>query len=101
VADWSDRFPGVELTVTVAHGRPAQVVLDAAADADVVVVGRHRRDLEHVARLGPTAREVIAQSDIPVEVVPVARVRASAPLGFERSGLERSDLERSGAIRKS
>lgn len=86
VHDWSDVFPDVEVETSFAHGRPARVLVGAAADADVLITARHHRDLQHPVRLGPTPRAVLGASDTPVEVVPLTGAPATAPLVLERSG---------------
>lgn len=86
VPDWSAAFPDVEVELSVVPGQAALVLADAAADADLVVIARHERDLRHLARLGPTARAVLGVSDTPVEVFPLTGEPTTAPLVLERSG---------------
>ncbi|MFC8597319.1 universal stress protein [Isoptericola sp. NPDC057191] len=86
VADWRDSFPDVEVEIGVVPGRPAQELVDAAAGADVLVLARRRRDLEHLGRLGPTTRAVLGHAGTPVEVVPLTGVPKHAPLVLERFG---------------
>ncbi|ANC29892.1 universal stress protein [Isoptericola dokdonensis] len=86
VADWSAGFPDVTVEVAVVHGRPAQVLVDASASADVVLVARRRRSLGHPSRLGATARAVLGHAAAPVEVVPLTGVPQHAPLVLERFG---------------
>ncbi len=88
VDGWRDSFPDVAVETTAVQGQPAHCLIDAAEAADLLVVARHRRDLEHLARLGPTSRAIIGFSDTPVVVVPLtgAPASASAPLVLERSG---------------
>ncbi|MFE6970646.1 universal stress protein [Isoptericola sp. NPDC057653] len=86
VADWRASFPDVEVEVTVVPGRPAAQLVDAAASADVLLLARRRRDLEHPGRLGPTTRAVLGRPGVPVEVVPMTGVPRHAPLVLERFG---------------
>jgi nucleotide-binding universal stress UspA family protein len=86
VRDWSDVFPGVAVETSFTHGQPARVLIDAATDADLLMIARHQRDLLHPARLGPTPRAVLGASDVPVEVVPLTGAPTTAPLVLVRSG---------------
>ncbi|GHH78005.1 universal stress protein [Promicromonospora soli] len=86
VHDWSAVYPDVEVKTSFVHGWPARVLVDAAADADVLMTARHHRDLRHLVRLGPIPREVVGTSGAPVEVVPLTGEPATAPLVVERSG---------------
>ncbi|MFC8798045.1 universal stress protein [Promicromonospora sp. NPDC057138] len=84
--EWRDAFPDVEVETTVVVGRPADVLVDAAADGDVLMLARPHRDLQHLARLGRTPRAVLGVSDTPVEVVPSKREPTTASLVLESSG---------------
>jgi nucleotide-binding universal stress UspA family protein len=86
VRDWSDVFPGVAVETSFAHGQPARVLIDAATDADLLMIARHQRDLRHLARLGPVPGAVLGASDVPVEVVPLTGAPTPAPLVLARSG---------------
>jgi len=86
VADWRASFPDVEVEVSVVPGRPAQELVDAAAHADVLLLARRRRDIEHPGRLGATSRAVIGRPGAPVEIVPMTGVPRHAPLVLERFG---------------
>ncbi|MFE0450223.1 universal stress protein [Streptomyces sp. NPDC058914] len=63
---WRQRFPSVEVVERSLIGGPAQLLLHAAADADLVVVGRrlHRGSL-----IGPVAHAVIHHCAAPVAVI--------------------------------
>ncbi|MGI5191605.1 universal stress protein [Promicromonospora sp. CA-289599] len=84
--DWRDAFPGVEVETSAVEGRPADVLVDAAADADLLMLARPHRDLRHPVRLGRTPRAVLGVSDTPVELVPLGREPSMAPLVLESSG---------------
>jgi len=86
VHDWSDIFPSVAVETSFTHGQPARVLIDAATDADLLMIARHQRDLRHLVRLGPTLRAVLGASDVPVEVVPLTGAPTPMPLVLERSG---------------
>jgi nucleotide-binding universal stress UspA family protein len=84
--DWRDAFPDVEVEIVVVEGRAADMLVDASTDADVLMLARPHRDLRHPVRLGTTPRAVLEVSDTPVEVVPLKREPAMAPLVLESSG---------------
>lgn len=84
--DWRDAFPDVEVETSAVEGPPAEVLVDAATDADLLMLARPHRDLRHPVRLGRTPRAVLGASDTPVEVVPLKRDPTPAPLVLESSG---------------
>lgn len=84
--EWRDAFPHVTVEVTAVEGRPADALVDASADADLLMLARPHRDLRHPVRLGRTPRAVLGVSDTPVEVVPLKREPATAPLVLESEG---------------
>ncbi|WP_369029699.1 universal stress protein [Streptomyces adonidis] len=67
---WRDRYPQVPVARTVDLARASGVVLQAAAQAGLVVVGRrvHRPALG--MRIGPVAHAVLHHAAAPVAVVP-------------------------------
>lgn len=67
---WRERHPEVEVEVQILHGEPATVLIDAAADAAAVVIGRRRHGVPAAMHLGGTARAVLRWSTCPVRVVP-------------------------------
>ncbi len=71
VASWRDRFPDVELRPTTVHRHPATAVLEAAEDAQLVVLGRHDPGLLGGFTVGSVARAVLHYSETPVITVPV------------------------------
>lgn len=68
---WTMRYPGVEVVVAAPAGNASNAVLDAAATAQMVVLGRHTRP-SHVGgfSVGSTARGVLHYADVPVVVTP-------------------------------
>lgn len=84
--EWRDAFPDVTVETTAVEGRPADALVDASADADLLMLARPHRDLRHPVRLGRTPRAVLGVSDTPVEVVPLKREPATAPLVLESEG---------------
>lgn len=67
---WREKYPQVPVAHTVDLARPSGVVLRAAAQAGLVVVGRrvHRPALG--MRIGPVAHAVLHHAAAPVAVVP-------------------------------
>ncbi|MDI2124797.1 universal stress protein [Yinghuangia seranimata] len=62
--------PWLRVDGTVRRGRPADVLIRAARDADLVVVGRRRRHEVMDPRLGSVSTDVCAHAHCPVVVVP-------------------------------
>ncbi|MER7752558.1 universal stress protein [Kitasatospora sp. NPDC097643] len=71
VAERRERHPEVEVVEEVRPG-PARAVVEAAAGAQLVVVGRRRRPVEIGPRLGRVAHAVLHHAPAPVAVVPHA-----------------------------
>ncbi|MFJ5678065.1 universal stress protein [Streptomyces sp. NPDC093097] len=68
---WQERFPSVEVSVQAVIGEPVHHLLDAAADAALVVIGRHRRPARAaLPHLGHIAHAVLHHCPSPVAVVP-------------------------------
>lgn len=67
---WREKYPQVTVAHTVDLARPSGVVLQAAAQAGLVVVGRrvHRPALG--MRIGPVAHAILHHAAAPVAVVP-------------------------------
>ncbi|WP_329416785.1 universal stress protein [Streptomyces sp. NBC_00704] len=62
--------PPVEVEIKVEPGRPAQVLLDASADACLLVVGSRGSGAWGRLTLGSTSTEVVHHAHLPVVVVP-------------------------------
>ncbi|GAA2226918.1 universal stress protein [Promicromonospora sukumoe] len=86
VRDWAAVYPGVAVQTSVLVGNPDQVLIKAAADADVLMVARHHRGRGHTARLGRTPRAILTACDTPVEVVPLRWKTAGVPIVLESDG---------------
>lgn len=67
---WRDKYPGVEVTETVAEGRARSALLRAASGASLLVVGRHLTDRPAGPRIGPVTHAAIHHVGCPVAVVP-------------------------------
>jgi nucleotide-binding universal stress UspA family protein len=70
IGPWARRHPEVEVRLTVGHGRPEAVVLDAARGASLVVVGTRGRGARSGLLLGSVAQGVLHRAHCPVAVVP-------------------------------
>lgn len=63
--------PALEIRETFAEGPIVPALLDAAADAELIVVGTHRRGAISGLILGSTVVDLLPQSRIPVCIVPL------------------------------
>lgn len=75
VADWASRFPDVEVRPVHRHSHPAMAILDAAEDAQIVVLGRHVDSRLGGFAFGSVTRAVLHYSECPVMVVPSGEER--------------------------
>jgi nucleotide-binding universal stress UspA family protein len=62
--------PGVHVTTRAVQGRPARTLLDAAAGADLLVVGARGRGGFAGLRLGSVSQQCVHHAPCPVVVVP-------------------------------
>ncbi|MFD5586677.1 universal stress protein [Streptomyces sp. NPDC127063] len=62
--------PPIEVEIKVEPGRPAQVLLEASADACLLVVGSRGSGAWGRLTLGSTSTEVVHHAHLPVVVVP-------------------------------
>lgn len=69
LADWQRRYPAVETRHVVLHGRPTELLLAQAKNAQLVVVGTRSRGTAARALLGSTSRGLLRHSPCPVAVV--------------------------------
>lgn len=70
LAVWRERYPGVTVRAMRLHKHPAAAVLEAAQEAQVVVLGRHPAGIFGGFAFGSVARAVLHYSECPVVVVP-------------------------------
>jgi nucleotide-binding universal stress UspA family protein len=70
LAPWREKFPGVEVVEQAAIGNAGGHLVDAAADASLVVVGRRIRRTPLGAHIGPVTHAVLHHATAPVAVVP-------------------------------
>ncbi|MFD5467211.1 universal stress protein [Kitasatospora sp. NPDC127059] len=67
---WRARYPGVEARAELVRGGAAAAVVEAAATARLLVLGRRMRRGPLGARLGPVAHAAIHHVGCPVAIVP-------------------------------
>ncbi|MGP3963835.1 universal stress protein [Nonomuraea sp. 3N208] len=68
IAGWREKFPDVTLVQHVVHEHPARALIDASAEADLVVIGAHSGASARVG-MGGIAHAVLHHSHVPVVVV--------------------------------
>ncbi len=98
--------PGLE-SAQVVHGTPAEAIVDRAArvDADVVILGPHRRGTGQTGELGSTAASVVRTAACPCLVtaaelrLPLERVIAAIDLSEASSGVLSVALSWASALR--
>ncbi|MCJ1676965.1 universal stress protein [Streptomyces sp. APSN-46.1] len=66
---WRHKFPAVSVTHNAFRGSAGHQLVQAAAGADLVVVGRHLRRSPLGAHLGPVAHAVLHHAAAPVAVI--------------------------------
>lgn len=64
-----EEYPQVQVTIERDRGHTAGIILDRSIGAQLIVLGR-RHDVRGTWGLGPVAREVIHNGEVPVAVVP-------------------------------
>ena len=94
-------FPGVSVRTEIAEGLAARVLLDQAADADMLVLGRNSNGPDPYRAAGPVIRVCLRAARCPVVIIgavdpgsrrggPRARVVAAGPAGFRRGSVNRN-----------
>lgn len=68
--------PDVEVKGVLSHGHPSQCLIEAAQDADLVVVGRRGHNAALRLVLGSVSERVARKSPAPVVVVPLPTTSA-------------------------
>lgn len=71
LAEWTDAPPPV--TSEVVEGAPAEVLVAASADADMLVLGSHGHSKLRHRAVGSTSAHIIENARCPVVVVPLSR----------------------------
>lgn len=70
VAGMAEKFPDVHATLALSRGLVDECITDAGADAELVVVGRHRRRAIPRLFTGTVTATVLEHARCPVAVVP-------------------------------
>lgn len=70
LASWRDSYPDVVVTTSIRSGRAGHLLVEAAADAALVVVGRHIRHSVLGSHIGPVVHAVMHHCEAPIAVVP-------------------------------
>jgi nucleotide-binding universal stress UspA family protein len=81
VTEAAARFPGITVRHEVAEGLAARVLLDRAAGADMLVLGRapHAAGQEQHRGTGPVIRACLRAATCPVVVIGLAEMPAAVP----------------------
>ncbi|WNO70288.1 universal stress protein [Streptomyces sp. AM8-1-1] len=67
---WRHKYPSVNVIEQSVFGGPAQQLVQASADADLVVIGRHIHHGTMTAHIGPVTHAVLHHATAPVAVIP-------------------------------
>ncbi|MTD59195.1 universal stress protein [Amycolatopsis pithecellobii] len=79
------RVPGVQIRAELTEGDPAEVLLAASRDADLLVLGRHGRGMVLRALLGSVSAKCLRAATCPVVILPaVTKGNAGEVLGALR-----------------
>lgn len=70
LATWTERYPDVVVRPMRVHKHPAAAILEAAEEAQLVVLGRHPAGMFGGFAFGSVARAVLHYAETPVLVVP-------------------------------
>jgi nucleotide-binding universal stress UspA family protein len=70
LADARRAYPSVPVGLRVTSLKPESALVDASAEAALLVLGRHRRHGRHGLPLGHVVHRVLHRADCPVAVVP-------------------------------
>ena len=91
-------FPGVSVRTEIAEGLAARVLLDQAADADMLVLGRNSNGPDPYRAAGPVIRVCLRAARCPVVIIGVVDAVAPDPADHVPESWQRA-LEGSGAAR--
>ena len=69
----ADLAPGIDIRTVIVEDNPAQALLDAAKDADLLVVGSRGHGGFTEALLGSVGQHCVHHADCPVVVIRGAR----------------------------
>jgi nucleotide-binding universal stress UspA family protein len=91
-------FPGVSVRTEIAEGLAARVLLDLAADADMLVLGRNSNGPDPYRAAGPVIRVCLRAARCPVVIIGAVDGVAPDPADRVPESWQRA-LEGSGAAR--
>ena len=91
-------FPGVSVRTEIAEGLAARVLLDQAADADMLVLGRNSNGPDPYRAAGPVIRVCLRAARCPVVIIGVVDTVAPDPADHVPEAWQQA-LEGSGAPR--
>ncbi|WP_431916310.1 universal stress protein [Nonomuraea jabiensis] len=74
LAGHRERHPGVEVVAEIVHGHPVEVLREAAADADLLVLGTHGRGQLAGMLMGSISQAMLHHAPCPLAVVRRDRV---------------------------
>lgn len=83
---WRAAYPDVEVELRVVHDHAAHALVQASAEADVLVVVRRGHGVPAAVHLGSTARAVLRAARCPVRVVPPEALPVMPTLVLEDAG---------------
>jgi nucleotide-binding universal stress UspA family protein len=81
------QFPEVKASLEVWNAPPADALLDAARESELLVLGRRHHLLPLGSHLGPVARSILAHGDCPVFLTPEAQRIEHRVRGSDISGV--------------
>src|SRR5260370_23449111 len=98
VSEAAGLFPGVSVRTEIAEGLAARVLLDHAANADMLVLGRTSHGPDPSRAAGPVIRVCLRAASCPVVIVGLSDAAAQDPADHVPESWQR-DLDGSGAAR--
>jgi nucleotide-binding universal stress UspA family protein len=69
LAPQADKYPGIAVSFQLVHGGPAPALVEASAEADLLVLGSHGHGRLATAVLGSTSHTVLHHAACPVAIV--------------------------------
>jgi nucleotide-binding universal stress UspA family protein len=91
-------FPGVSVRTEISEGLAARVLLDEAADADMLVLGRNSQGPDPYRAAGPVIRVCLRAARCPVVIIGAVDAATPNPADHVPESWQRA-LQGSGAAR--
>ena len=98
VSEALSRFPGVSVRTEIAEGLAARVLLDQAAGADMLVLGRNSQGPDPYRAAGPVIRVCLRAAQCPVVIIGAVDTVTPDPADHVPESWQRA-LQGSGAAR--